>query len=1213
MVKSSNKILSLALALILVVNVFAGVTLSSDAATSWIWEPYSMGYCGSHNVTAVNNTASGYTTFTVTGDDPYTYPGVTAGSVASSSMGTLSAGSLKYGVVRYRTSTAATGSILANAGAAVTSLGAYNGTGEWTDFKFDSNLTGTIDWYRYDMFDGNAGVIDVAFVAYFDTSANRDTYLANRAVPVEYTTEEISVNGPYLESINSTGTYQIQNGTGAATDYAAFGTSWTAAGFAEGSSFVRLGYDNYVYLGDYNFANVDQIIITYHTDGGLNVDNTERPGAKYSVGLAKTASSFGWADQEPNFSQAIAYGALSNGTTNGWPEARTVTLTNIDKTYSGGVWLTSYACNTNMLVVTGITLVRAEAQFDPSMEKVVDVEFSESGIVDNLSGAFGDVTGAATSYAKDSVADIYAANFDNSSSNSAAIKTAPLPKAALNVLAATSTYETYFKMTPSAAAEEAVFSSCEAAGVGLFSPANETSKYEFYIRDSAGYKVLTFSGATNDTWYHMVVVVNNKVATMYVNGVSVATATLESDIVWTNDGGYTPNTFVIGGDISATDGITEYAKDLSVGFARVYTRALSATEVLTAYEALEVKYNVSVGTVTNGTVTINPTGSVNDGTEVTVTATPATGYELDEILVNGSAITGNTFTVTEDAVVTATFKKIKYNVSVGTVTNGTVTTSATGSIDYGTTITVTATPVDGYQLEAILVNGSAITGNTFTVTEAAVVTATFKEIPVTATTYEVSTGTVTNGTVAATPNGTVEEGTTITVTATPAAGYQLDAILVNGTAITGTTFELTEDAVITATFSLIPVAKYDVSVGTVENGTVTVAPNGEVEEGTTVTVTATAADGYTLDQIFVNGTAITGTTFEVTADSVVTATFKSNIVSVGNILIDKMNFNIWAQPYNTIIFDDTYAGPFRGPWQYTLVCRYNSVLGKYVVEEKYVPKADSNTSFSLAPNQIIINAVNSSASYTACADVWAATDVGSVLTLSGVDLVNQTVSAGAYAAVENGVTIPEDPNGNGTEYEGNRISAYYMNFDFIEADDNKIAATDVGGMGGEGYKYTGGNFDVADKLVLTGWNATANGIDHYEYSFDRLNFTKIEDAVISDRPDLAGADVPYPTGHSTAGCVITIPASAFGTDGTYNLTVRAVDKQGNYYDIFTSVINADVPEGTGDDNQGGQTPGGNGGQEDNVGTDDTMAFTVVGLMVMVAMAAVVLKRRKENI
>ncbi len=96
---------------------------------------------------------------------------------------------------------------------------------------------------------------------------------------------------------------------------------------------------------------------------------------------------------------------------------------------------------------------------------------------------------------------------------------------------------------------------------------------------------------------------------------------------------------------------------------------------------------------------------------VTITATPETGYELDTVTVTRAdnqtvtvSGTGNTRTFTmpgQTVTVSATYKLIDYNVSVATgITNGTVSAGVT-TANYGDTVTVTATPSTGYEVDTL--------------------------------------------------------------------------------------------------------------------------------------------------------------------------------------------------------------------------------------------------------------------------------------------------------------------------------------------------------------------------------------------------------------------------------------------------------------------------------------------------------------------------------
>lgn len=69
-----------------------------------------------------------------------------------------------------------------------------------------------------------------------------------------------------------------------------------------------------------------------------------------------------------------------------------------------------------------------------------------------------------------------------------------------------------------------------------------------------------------------------------------------------------------------------------------------------------------------------------------------------------------------------------YNVSVKSTTNGSVTADRTGSVPFGTTITLSAESDDGYYLDSYTVNGKTITGDFYTVTEDIEISGTFTEI-----------------------------------------------------------------------------------------------------------------------------------------------------------------------------------------------------------------------------------------------------------------------------------------------------------------------------------------------------------------------------------------------------------------------------------------------------------------------------------------------------
>ncbi len=128
----------------------------------------------------------------------------------------------------------------------------------------------------------------------------------------------------------------------------------------------------------------------------------------------------------------------------------------------------------------------------------------------------------------------------------------------------------------------------------------------------------------------------------------------------------------------------------------------------------KVNYNVTCGTVTGGTLTVNKT-TANYGDTVTVTATPSTGYTTGTITMNGTPITGNTFTMpAANVTVSATFNKQSFAITVNNDSaKGTVTAPTTAA--YGDTVTLSAVANAGWTFTGWTVNagGVTVTNNQF--------------------------------------------------------------------------------------------------------------------------------------------------------------------------------------------------------------------------------------------------------------------------------------------------------------------------------------------------------------------------------------------------------------------------------------------------------------------------------------------------------------------
>ncbi len=212
-----------------------------------------------------------------------------------------------------------------------------------------------------------------------------------------------------------------------------------------------------------------------------------------------------------------------------------------------------------------------------------------------------------------------------------------------------------------------------------------------------------------------------------------------------------------------------------------------------------------------------------------------------------------------------------YTLTVNVIGSGSVSPSD-GTYPENTAVELTATPAARWQFAGW---SGALGGNlnpeTVTMDADKTVVATFTEIPTPE--YTLTVNVVGNGSV--TPSsGTYPENTDVTLTATPADGWQFagwgGAL---GSATDPETVSMDADKTVMATFTEIPTPEYTLTVNVVGNGSVTPS-SGTYPENTDVTLTAIPADGW---QFAGWGGALGGATDPETvsmdADKTVMATF----------------------------------------------------------------------------------------------------------------------------------------------------------------------------------------------------------------------------------------------------------------------------------------------------------------------------------------------------
>ena len=180
--------------------------------------------------------------------------------------------------------------------------------------------------------------------------------------------------------------------------------------------------------------------------------------------------------------------------------------------------------------------------------------------------------------------------------------------------------------------------------------------------------------------------------------------------------------------MKAASGYTGGAWDTDPAEATI-TGATTFTYTFTANPT----YTVTVTNDGHGTATASPTSGAK-GTEVTLTATPATGYKFKEwtVISGNVTIANNKFTIgTENVEIKAIFEAKPAETYSVTVVGG---TSDKATAEAGATVTITATIPDGKEFvnwttsDVEGLNGSTAVTTTFTMPAKAVtVTANFKD------------------------------------------------------------------------------------------------------------------------------------------------------------------------------------------------------------------------------------------------------------------------------------------------------------------------------------------------------------------------------------------------------------------------------------------------------------------------------------------------------
>ena len=199
-------------------------------------------------------------------------------------------------------------------------------------------------------------------------------------------------------------------------------------------------------------------------------------------------------------------------------------------------------------------------------------------------------------------------------------------------------------------------------------------------------------------------------------------------------------------------------------------------------------------------------GDYEDGTSVTITASPKAGFRFLEWIENGSQVSTDasyTFTVNGNRKLTAVFEPVSkptFHIELSATQGGTV--SGEGDYEEGTSVTACATPDEGYQFLYCTEDDQPVCNEasySFPAKNSRSLVAVFELIPIP--TYSINVTSTAGGT--AEGDGQYKQGETVTVTAIPDNGYSFISWQENDITVSDTpdfSFTADSDRTLTAVF-----------------------------------------------------------------------------------------------------------------------------------------------------------------------------------------------------------------------------------------------------------------------------------------------------------------------------------------------------------------------------------------------------------------------------
>ena len=307
---------------------------------------------------------------------------------------------------------------------------------------------------------------------------------------------------------------------------------------------------------------------------------------------------------------------------------------------------------------------------------------------------------------------------------------------------------------------------------------------------------------------------------------------------------------------------------------------------ISAIEDVIYTIQVASNNTDYGVAAISGDGNFASGETATATATPNTGYAFVNWTENGEVVSTSAeygFIVTANRQLVANFEH-EYQITAEVAPEDAGVVSGQGAYIHGNTVILTANPNEGYFFVNFTENGTEVSNSAryeFTATEPRSLVANFDiyryDINVAASPAEY--GTVTG-------SGTYDYGALVSLTADANEGYSFTNWTENGDVVSTDetySFRAYNPRNLVANF----VVGYTIDLTCPEGGTVT--GGGIYAEGTNLTVSAAAFEGYTFRNWTENGEVVS-------TDAEYNFTVNSDRDLVANITLNEYNISASASP-----------------------------------------------------------------------------------------------------------------------------------------------------------------------------------------------------------------------------------------------------------------------------------------------------------------------------